>query len=674
MILEQLELNNFGLYSGRQVLNLAPDPAGKKPAPVILFGGINGGGKTTLLDAIQLVLYGNRANCTKRVEKPYDSFLLESIHQGVDPSQGASIRLSFQYATNGQNQLYEVIRSWAVNGQDRLHDKVVVSRGGEIDKWLSDNWNTQVEELIPYGISRLCFFDAEQIRLLAEDETSTIALGSAIRSLLGLNLAERLIADATVLEGRLVKKASESSDLMGLEEAEEELISKQTEIDALVQKLGGLENSFEVAQNRLTLSEERYADIGGKFWENHQAYQKKLGELLQAFRDNESHLVTLAASELPLALLPNLLSDVRSQIELEQQVNENLTFSKLVQARDKRLLDELQRNRVDDELIELVDRFLSDDIDSRALDADITERLELPQSVYQILLHLLHRGLTDRVEQANQYLKQTDSAKLSLETIQRTLAATPKDDTVREAAVELKTATTDMAILRQQIEQLEKKLFTLRNSREEIKRRLTKLRQSIVETGIKCEEDTRLGALLIRTRETMNTFLQRVTDLRIEKLAELISESFRYLSRKKTLVNRIHVDPRTFEISIYDSDGKSVSKQRLSEGEKQILAISVLWGLSRASTRPLPVIIDTPMARLDAKHRDQLVERYFPHASHQVIVLSTDTEIDYKYFRSLQPHVSRAYHLNYDDHTKKTVAQEGYFWKEELAEKERTAE
>jgi len=53
-----------------------------------------------------------------------------------------------------------------------------------------------------------------------------------------------------------------------------------------------------------------------------------------------------------------------------------------------------------------------------------------------------------------------------------------------------------------------------------------------------------------------------------------------------------------------------------------------LWGLARASARPLPAVIDTPMARLDAAHRQHLVERYFPNASHQVIVLSTDTEVD----------------------------------------------
>jgi DNA sulfur modification protein DndD len=156
--------------------------------------------------------------------------------------------------------------------------------------------------------------------------------------------------------------------------------------------------------------------------------------------------------------------------------------------------------------------------------------------------------------------------------------------------------------------------------------------------------------------------LRRATARKIDRLSDLITESFRFLLRKKTLVHRLVIDPESFSITLYDDLANAIPKQRLSEGEKQIFAISVLWGLSRASARPLPAIIDTPMARLDGEHRNQLVERYFPHASHQVIILSTDTEIESKYFEQLRPFIVRAYHLNYDESHKATVAREGYFW------------
>ena len=165
---------------------------------------------------------------------------------------------------------------------------------------------------------------------------------------------------------------------------------------------------------------------------------------------------------------------------------------------------------------------------------------------------------------------------------------------------------------------------------------------------------------------TMQVFLQRATENKIGRLAEFITESFRFLLRKKALVERVVIDPRTFAIELEDSRGQRISKQQLSEGEKQIFAVSVLWGLSRASARPLPAVIDTPMGRLDAEHRNALLERYFPNASHQVVILSTDTEIEETAFEKLQPSIARAYHLDYDDAEKCTTATEGYFWKTSL--------
>jgi DNA sulfur modification protein DndD len=73
-------------------------------------------------------------------------------------------------------------------------------------------------------------------------------------------------------------------------------------------------------------------------------------------------------------------------------------------------------------------------------------------------------------------------------------------------------------------------------------------------------------------------------------------------------------------------------------------------------------VIDTPLGRLDSEHRSHLIERYFPNASHQVLLLSTDEEIDEKSFASLRRWIGRTYKLDFDDHTGATAIREGYFW------------
>jgi DNA sulfur modification protein DndD len=109
-------------------------------------------------------------------------------------------------------------------------------------------------------------------------------------------------------------------------------------------------------------------------------------------------------------------------------------------------------------------------------------------------------------------------------------------------------------------------------------------------------------------------------------------------------------------------DGLPLAAQELSAGERQLLAVALLWGLARAAGQPLPVVIDTPLGRLDGSHREHLLDRYFPYASHQVILLSTDTEIDELAYGRIAKHVGRAYLLEFDPETNASSVQPGYFW------------
>lgn len=661
MILQQLILRNFCLYAGEQVLDLAPTQRRGLPAPIVLFGGINGGGKTTLLDAVQLALYGNRARCSKRGDKGFDQFLRESIHHAADESEGAGIELSFRYASEGQDHLYTVRRAWSVTA-DRVKEKVHVSKDGQPDGWLSENWSQLVEELIPLGIAQLCFFDAEKIRFLAEDETSMQALGGAIKSLLGLDLAERLVADAAVLEGRVARRSEASAELADVRQLEETLEQRQTAIERLVRESGTLRPQYELAQNRVQEVEQRFAKVGGRHWQARESLLQRQGELRQALQESESRLVGLAATDLPLRLVPDLLAAVQRQAATEREASEAEVITRLLAGRDAALLDLLREKRIGAKAISLITGFLDADRARRPQpEADI-RRLRLSDSARQLLDHFLKRGGDERQAAARGQLEQLDIVRRDLEGVERSLTATPDEATIADVMEQLKAAAAELAGYQSQMTRLEKDLERLRGERDEIQKQLAKRRRKIVDEQLRSEEDVRLAQLLVRTQATMKDYLRRATQRKIDHLSQLVTESFRYLLRKQTLVERVAIDPDSFAITLYDNTGRALPKQRLSEGEKQIFAVSVLWGLSRAAARPLPAIIDTPMARLDGKHRDKLVERYFPHASHQVIVLSTDTEIERRYFHDLQSHIARAYHLNYDDQRKQTIAEEGYFW------------
>ena len=170
-------------------------------------------------------------------------------------------------------------------------------------------------------------------------------------------------------------------------------------------------------------------------------------------------------------------------------------------------------------------------------------------------------------------------------------------------------------------------------------------------------------ALAKRVQKALEEYKGGVIEKKVIRLQEAVSECFNTLSRKKDALRRIAIDPRTFAVTLYDRRNQSLPKAQLSAGEKQIYAISMLWALAKISGRPLPIIIDTPLGRLDSDHRSLLVQHYFPVASHQVLILSTDTEVDQSYFAALQRDVAHAYHLEFDTVEHRTMVSSGYFWR-----------
>ena len=193
------------------------------------------------------------------------------------------------------------------------------------------------------------------------------------------------------------------------------------------------------------------------------------------------------------------------------------------------------------------------------------------------------------------------------------------------------------------------------------------------------DSHTHIGHVEIEVEDfhalTLLDLLKRVKELleqRVPDLAELTIDSMKLEKLKQDI--ELFSDPEELENEEDPSDevdGDVTDEDESSADNAAAIVFSdeshVLdfWGLARASTRPLPSIIDTPMARLDATHRNHLVERYFPNASHQVIILSTDTEVDQDYYETLSPHLSHAYHLDYNEKKQFTEATEGYFWEAE---------
>ena len=164
-----------------------------------------------------------------------------------------------------------------------------------------------------------------------------------------------------------------------------------------------------------------------------------------------------------------------------------------------------------------------------------------------------------------------------------------------------------------------------------------------------------------QVRGTLQAFRREMVKRHISRIERLVLDSYQQLLRKTSLVTRLSIDPQTFALELHTRPGAPLRAENLSAGERQLLGIALLWGLAKASGRPLPTAIDTPLGRLDTSHRTHFVERYLPFASHQTLVFSTDEEIVGGYLERLRPWIGRTYRLQYDDDAGLTRVAPGYF-------------
>lgn len=663
MILQDLYLHNFCLYGGLHRFDLSPKSEEGNTAPIILFGGMNGAGKTTILDAVQLALYGARARVSGRVGKPYEEYLRECVHRGAPLSEGASVSVRFRYHAEGQQHVYEVWRGWSLRDKV-VRERVKVVKDDIPDDFLSEHWNDVVEDLVPLGVSQLFFFDAEKIRFLADDDTDREALGAAIKSLLGLDLAERLVSDASVVERRLVDAALARSPDDRIERLQHELETTSAELLEVKSQRASLENSLLRARKELDDAQAAFASAGGEHWERRSDLRADVQSADEGVKGVREKLREAASGDLPLLLVRQLLGAVHQRDCAEQQAARNVALFEALSERDAAILKAAKKTTLTPKAVEVFDQLLKADRDSRSSMAETRQGVNLSVQARATLQRLVGPGMESARSDAKKALHTLKSLEARRDKAARLLHAVPQDQQIAELVGRVNSAAETFGALEGKARRIDERIDALRRERDDRDRRLLDLQRSAMNEVVERNDLLRMAAMAGRTQTTMREFLRRATTQKIERLSTLVSESFSFLLRKQTLVSRVQVHPETFAIELHDSEGRVVPKSRLSEGEKQLFAIALLWGLAKASPRQLPTIIDTPMARLDSEHRAFLVDRYFPNASHQVVILSTDTEIEQGYFQKLRPRLARAYHLRYDEVRRSTVVENGYFWQQ----------
>ncbi|MFN6160200.1 MAG: DNA sulfur modification protein DndD [Dolichospermum sp.] len=662
MIFLELVLQNFGPYAGKQIINLNPQIDEDNARPIILLGGMNGGGKTTLIDAIRLALYGQRAQCSTRGNLSYSDFLTQCVNSKANPTEKTRIELVFEHIEEDKPIQYRVVRTWEKNPKDGKDHLGIL---GDDETWPIDSlvniWDEYIENILPLGISNLFLFDGEQVKELAEQEIPPPIVVDAINGLLGLELADKLAIDLEILVNRKKREFADNKDLSKLEEIENKLHEKQEEYENNRQRLATV--NIKVAELEKIQEEalDKFVNEGGKIAAERSQLEKQREEKIKLANNVRESLCELADDVLPLALISPLLSQIQRQGEKELKTQQIQLAKDVLIARDERLMNWLKQLNLENTKISNIQSFLAEDINNLYSNNLSTENTwlnadEESLSLVDNITYRLQIGQNTAQKQLDE-LTNYEEEILTLERQVQTAAA-PEEYMKLQKAV--KEAQTGFNQIKYQAEMMNQKLI-------ELEAETKKLRQELNEytvENLKYQNSEHIIDSATKVQQTLKIFRERLTLRKLNKLEEEVKNCFLYLLHKSDLVHRIAIDSKTFGLSLYDYNGKPVPKHRLSAGEKQLLAIAFLWGLAKVSGRRLPIAIDTPLGRLDSSHRNNLVERYFPSASHQVILLSTDTEIAKKEYQNLKETeaIAREYLLQYNSNKRETTIKPGYFW------------
>jgi DNA sulfur modification protein DndD len=663
MILRSITLENFGLYSGRQTLDLVPRRGPGAERPVVLIGGKNGAGKTTLLEALRLALYGKRALGFRIAQSEYEDHLRGRVHVGADgiTAEEAAVGLEFDYAEGGVVSRYTVRRSWS-SKVTRLSETLTLEKDGTaITSVPREEWHHFLQELIPPGVSQLFFFDGEKIAEIAHDGADE-GLAEAVRGLLGIELVGRLRTDLGLFLARRGRnedpglRTTLENCIRQIDELETNVAQSAEAVAELIARRANLERAAADARQRFVVE-------GGDAASRRTATEATRDEIKQQISRRQAEIKELSGGLLPFAAAPKLVTRFSQALERAKSTTgvkeaEGLRERMLAWRADARPPREAAWK--DAHWRDLEAFLRADELEDRETAGSPVAGLEVGERA--ALLARLSQVKGDIVARASLLVRDLDSLGNRLRQLEADLvrasghAAGIVLDELLLAEQHVGAAAAELKARDEELRSLQYQRATLIREKDRI---LTAQVDSSAAKG--------RAELATRVSRALQQYEERLLDHKLAQLQAEFVQCFNHIARKGGFVAEVRIDRATFDATLIDKLGREIPKASLSAGEKQIYAIAMLWGLARTSGRALPMIIDTPLARLDSEHRRALVERNFPEASHQVVVLSTDTEIDDQLLEILRPSISHSYCLDYERETSATVVRSGYFDDDEEA-------
>ena len=649
MIISEINIFNLGVYKGQHSINIKPKP-GK---PVILFGALNGAGKTTLLEGIQIALYGKAAKTNGRGSKSYEEYLSGLINRDTPQKYGASIEIIFTVNVQSKPSEIKITRSWKETGKG-IKENCSIVQDGVLDSDNSDRASEFIEEIIPSEISNLFFFDGEMIDGYSQPEQSKSLIQKGIYTLLGINTINNLTKSLMTIEKRKAKVLADEIETVSIESEEKDLGDREKRIQGLLQDKASLRNELDVFYQEHSKNQDTLKQQGYGLYKKRELLRQEYKSLISQKEMLSLQMIEISQDTFPLIVIEDQVSTLR-QIITKSEGHSTKSIA-LLEAEFHNILNIKNLNELDKETLKAYGNNriekIKESIGSYSYDLDVSL---IPTATEQ----------QEEKKKINKLVSDYEKIELDSEVIEKKIGAIPDEDKIRPLIE------TELA-LQKNIDRAEGKMQLIDNEIHLLTKQITEIQRQL---NIKIEKinaqsirsivDKKVVEKSQKTRQTLEVFKDALINKHIDNISSQISSSFKSLSRKKTLDLVFKINPGDFSLEVFKNTNGTIepyiSPKSWAAGEKQILGISILWALTKVANMNFPIVIDTPFSRLDSSHRDTVIRNYFPNASNQVLVFSTDTEIDEELLETIKPNVSFEYLIQYDGKTNSSSFHKGYF-------------
>ena len=425
-------------------------------------------------------------------------------------------------------------------------------------------------------------------------------------------------------------------------------------------------NAIKSAHDEFLLATERFEKIGGHYYEKNKEMEKNESEMTSKIAVTEKQITDICASELPFCLIPEQLDEIKNQIHADQKLILSNYEREIFEKTNEKISSTLESKSFLPDIPVDVKKLINSELVKslkEELDKNSASKVNFELSPIQMekILTIIENSKEKTIQTLEKLTTTHGIQKRALEKFAVVGKIKPEIEEIKSIMSERDSFRDRERNLKAQLDKLESDLYQ-NNSR--LKMLNSKIRTSLDRQN-NSEKLSSSDSMAHSVLEVLDEYSQSLRNEKISLLESNVLRGLDILLHKKDFIKKVTIDEESFAVKLYNGNGDEITKNMLSKGELQIYATALVWGLAQTSGRPLPFMIDTPLARLDVDHRSTVVESFFPETSQQTIILSTDSEIDSHYYSKLKPYISKSYTITFDSSKGKTKIHDGYFFDNE---------